>query len=125
MKQTAGFTFIEMLVFIIIVGILASTMMLTFVNGQKGTPQLLNNMIAAQSARTCIEWFLGQRQLLGYNAFSCPSTTVPSFCTVPTGFAIAVNITCTTINSDNNYKTIVVTISGNGNASSSTLVANY
>ena len=72
-----------------------------------------------------MEWFTGQRQLNGYASITCPSSAVPAFCSAPSGYTLAVSITCTTISSDANYKTLTVTVSGDGNASLSTLFASY
>jgi len=82
-------------------------------------------MIATQTASQCMEWYLGQRALNGYNSISCPSTAVPSFCSAPTGYVLSTNISCTTISGDANYKTIAVTVSGKGTISLTTLIANY
>ncbi len=128
MMRQRGFTLIEVLLVIIVSAILASTLFLAISTAELKTPQLLQNTIAGQTARNCIEWFIGQRRLQyanGYTSITCPSTSVPAFCTKPSGFSLAVNITCTTINGDANYKTIAVTVSGNGNASYSTMIANY
>lgn len=125
MDKYQGFTYIELIFFIILTAILASTLLLSFNTSLQKTPTLTQNMIAGVTARQCMEWFIGQRSLNGYSAITCPSTTVPAFCSAPSGYAVAVNITCTTINSDANYQTITVTVSGAGDAKLTTLVANY
>jgi len=123
--KQSGFTLIEVVIFIVVTAILARTILLVFSNALVKTPNTLHNMIAAQTAKRCIEWYIGQRDLNGYSSFSCPSSSIPSFCTVPSGYSLSVNVACTTINSDANYQTITVTVSGTGNASLTTLVANY
>jgi len=125
LKIQAGFTLIEIIIFLVVTSIMISTLMLAFSTGLLKTPTLLNNFIADQTAKKCMEWFLSQRNLNGYTAITCPSTAVPSFCTAPAGYTLAVNISCTTINSDSNYQTITVTASGQGNTTLSTLIANY
>lgn len=125
MKTQHGFTLIELVIFIIITGILASTILLSLNTALQKTPTLLKNTIALQTAKQCMEWFIGQRRLNGYNTISCPSTTVPSFCSSPSGYNIAVNISCVTINSDASYQKIVVTISNAGDANLTTYIANY
>jgi type II secretory pathway pseudopilin PulG len=125
LKKQAGFTLIEVVIFIVVTSILATTIMLAFTNALQKAPTFLNNMIATQTAKKCMDWYVGQRWLNGYSSISCPSTSVPSFCTAPSGYTLAVNVSCTTINSDANYKTITVTLSGEGDASLTTLVANY
>jgi type II secretory pathway pseudopilin PulG len=125
MMKQQGFTLVEVIIFIVVTSILSSTMLIAFNAGFNKAPVLLENTIATQTAEQCLEWFVGQRQLFGYTAFSCPSTAVPAFCTAPTGYTIAVNIVCTTISGDTNYQNISVTVSGKGNATMNTLVANY
>lgn len=124
MQGEQGFTLIELIMFVVVTSILAATILVGFSNSLVKTPTLMQNMLAGQTARQCLEWFMGQRRTNGYTSFAC-NTTVPSFCTAPTGYTVSVNVACTTINSDANYKTITVTVSGNGNAQLSTLVANY
>jgi type II secretory pathway pseudopilin PulG len=125
MTTHRGFTLIEVLLLIIVLGLMGSTMVLVFRNATQQSSTLLSNTVALQSARQCMEWFTGQRQLNGYASITCPSTTVPSYCSVPSGYSIAVSITCTTISSDASYKTLTVTVSGNGNATLSTIFASY
>lgn len=125
MTKQDGFTLIEVIIFIVVTSLLATTILLAFSNSLSKGPTFLQNMIATQTGRKCMEWYIGQRWLNGYNSISCPSTTVPSFCTAPTGYTLSVNVSCTTINSDANYKTITVTVTGKGNVDLTTLVANY
>lgn len=125
MRKLDGFTLIEVIMFMVVVAILAATILLSVSTSLTKAPIVFEDMIATQTAKKCIEWFIGQRRLNGYTAISCPSSTVPSFCSAPTGFTVAVSITCTTINSDANYQTITVTVSDKGNAKLTTLIANY
>ena len=125
MTAQKGFTMMEVIIMLVVTGILMSVIFLAISTSGLKTPLMLKESIAMQTARQCMEWFIGQRRLLGYSAFSCPSTTVPSFCTAPAGYTLGVNITCTTISSDANYQTIAVTVTGSGNASLTTLVGNY
>lgn len=123
MKKMAGFNMIELLVFIIIVGLFSNVGLLAIRTISTNTPVAHQALVAMQSARQCIEWYAGQRAVNGYSSISCPSSTVPAFCTVPSGYTIATNVTCTTINGDANYQTIVVTVGGKGNASLTLLIA--
>jgi len=124
MKKQQGFTLIEMILFIVVTAILANTIILVL-NTSLKTPAIMQNTIAKQTAQQCIEWFIGQRHLNGYSSIACPSSTIPTFCSSPSGYTLSVNIQCTTVNSDANYKTITVSVTGNGNASLATLIANY
>lgn len=125
MTRQTGFTLIEVIIFIIVTSMLAISMLLVFTNSLQKAPTFLQNMVATQTAKKCLDWYVGQRWLKGYNSISCPSNTVPGFCRVPTGYTLNVNVVCTTINTDANYQTITVRVSGKGNASLTTLVANY
>ena len=123
--KSQGFTLIELVIFIIVTSLMINALFLAYSTALLNAPLLLQNTIARQTARNCMEWFVGQRRLNGYSAFSCPSTAVPSFCTAPAGYTLSVNISCTTINSDANYKTITITVSGKCDAALTTLTANY
>jgi len=121
----SGFTLIEIILFIIITGLLASTLLLSFYTALRKVPTIHQEMIATQSAQTCMDWIIGQRFLNGLSSVACPSTTTPAFCTAPSGYTISVNIVCTTISSDSTYETATVTIGGAGDAVLSTLLAAY
>ncbi len=124
MKKQSGFTLIELVIFIVITSILASAILLSFVTAMNKAPALLQNMIASQTAQQCAEWFIGQRRVNGYASISCNSS-VPAYCSSPAGFTITSSCTPTTINSDSNYETITITVSGAGNASVDLLLAKY
>ncbi len=128
MKKQVGFTLIEVLLLIIVSSILAMTILLSLQTATKNMPNQLYNMTATQTAKLCLEWFVGQRRLQwgnGYLSVTCPSTAVPFTCVAPSGYTLSVDIACTTINSDANYKTITITVTGSGNATLSALIANY
>lgn len=120
-----GFTLIEVLVFIIVTGFLLNILVLASMTALRATPAIHHQWIAIQSARKCMEWFLGQRRLQGYNTLTCPSTPSPGICAPPAGYAATINVSCSTWNGDSLYKTITVNISGLANASVSTQIGNY
>jgi len=122
MKNELGFSLIEFVIFIILMALIAGAVAriaLPFLNA----PIVHQDIFAKEAAAQCMEWYLGQNYINGYSSISCPSATVPGFCTSPTGYTLSVNITCTTYNGDTNYKTIVVTVTGLGNASLSYMIA--
>ena len=123
MKITRGFTIIELLIFIVVTGLLASVGGLALRMVATSIPAGHGSLVALETARQCMEYFSGQNARNGYASITCPSSTVPSYCTVPTGYTLAVNITCTTISGDTNYKTIQVSVGGNGNATLTLLIA--
>ncbi len=124
-SASQGFTLIELIIFIVVTGILASTISLVFVNALNNAPSINQQMIATVTAEKCMEWYLGQRRLNGWSSVTCPSTTVPSFCTAPSGYSLSTNVSCTTISGDSHYQTITVTVSGNGKAALTLLIAGY
>jgi prepilin-type N-terminal cleavage/methylation domain-containing protein len=117
----SGFTMIEVIIFIIVSGILASvavSAMQIFLNNSNNIRQ---GYTAELIARECIEGYIGERNVYGYATFTCPSTTVLPYCTTQTGYNISVNLVCSTFNTDTNYQTLTVTVSGLGNATLTTL----
>ena len=125
MKNNRGFTLIELIMFIIITSLLASTILLALNVANLKAPTAHQQMVATQTARKCMEWLIGQRRQVGFASLVCGSTTIPAFCSVPTGFSISLSITCTTISSDTNFKTLTVNVTGAGYAGLTTLVAGY
>lgn len=123
--KTQGFTLIEILVFIIVTSLLMTTILLGGITALRNTPTVHYQWIAMQLAQGCMEWFLEQRRLNGYSSLSCPSTPSTSICPGWSGFTMTSNISCTTWNSDSNYKTITVTVSGLARATLSTQIGNY
>lgn len=119
-----GFTFIELIIFIAIIGIVASTVLLALNRTVQYAPYLYQQNAATHVAAKCAEWYLGQRYRNGYSSIALGST-VPAFCTTPSGYTIATNVTQTTIGSDSNFKTITISVEGRGNASLSLLMADY
>lgn len=125
LKNKRGFTLIEIIILIVVISLIAPVLLMSYSTSLLNTPSVLANLIARQTAKQCMEWFIGQRRLNSYSSLSCPSAVVPAFCTSPTGYTLSVTITCTTINTDANYKTIVVAVTGKSNATLTSLIANY
>lgn len=124
-KSDHGFTLIEILVFIVVSSLLMTTILLSSFNGLRRAPTVHHQWVALQTARSCTEWFLNQRRLLGYATISCPSTSVPAACTAPAGYTVGVSVQCSTWNTDSNYKTITVNVTGLASASLSTAIGSY
>lgn len=125
MKKMDGFTLIELIIFIIITALLSSTILLALSIGTQKMPAIHQQIIATQLAQKCMEWFIGQNSLNGYASLTCPNTSTPAFCTAPSGFTVSTNITCTTIAGEAGFKTISVSIGGLGNATLTTVIAEY
>lgn len=129
MIKIRGFTLVELLLFITVTAILASTILLSSSTLLRNTPSLQSSLGASIVASQALEYYIGLRRTLGYSAITCPSTTLPPYAPAISGYTLSINIVCTTINSDANYKTITAIAKGIGNntgsASVSTLIANY
>lgn len=128
-QKNRGFSLIELIVFIVIMGIVGITILASFNAVLKGVSVPRQKTIALQTAARCVEWYLEQRYVNGFTAaaLTCPSTTVPSFCSVPGGYSLSTSVSCTQLYGETgaNYKTITVTVSGLDSASLSLLVASY
>ncbi len=124
MKMT-GFTLIEILVFIVVTGLLINVLLIGSLTSLRSAPTVHAQWVAIQTARQCMEWFLGQRRVNGYAALTCPSTLSSSVCSVPSGFSITATVACTTWNGDSNYKTIAITVGGLANASLSSQIGDF
>lgn len=124
-----GFTIIELVIFIVIMGIVGVTILASFSAVLKGVSVPRQKTIATQTAARCMEWYLEQRYLYGFNAatLSCPNTTVPSFCAAPSGYTITTSVSCTQLYGEigANYKTITVTVGGASSAALSLLLSSY
>lgn len=123
-KKHNGFTMIEVILFIVVSALLMSTILLGADTALRSMPTVHQQWVAMQAARRCMEWFVDQRRLNGYASLTCPSTPSAGICTT-SGFSVATNIACTTWNSDANYKTITVTVSGPADASLTTQIGDY
>jgi type II secretory pathway pseudopilin PulG len=123
MKKSKGFSLLELIIFVVVIGIAATTILSSMEMILKTQHTTQENGTAVQAASRCLEWFWGQNQMNGYSSVTSPSTTVPSFCSVPSGFSIAVSVVNTTIASEASYKTISATVSGKGSSSLSLLLA--
>jgi type II secretory pathway pseudopilin PulG len=129
MNKTHGITLIEMIIFIVVLGILAKGLLNTYVIVLRSAGSVSRLMTASNVATKCINWYIGQRGIYGYASITPPGTVVPNFCTAPAGYSIATSVSNTTISPDtvSNYKTIVVQVRYGGalQASESILIANY
>lgn len=129
MKKHNGFTLIELVMFILITSILASSILLSYVGALGNSPTLLQNTIASQTVKQCAEWYLAQRRLNGYSNVSGAHCTNPltinGFCTKPAGYTLTGTCAPTTVRGDTNYETITLSVGGNGSASLSFLLGKY
>lgn len=132
MKINKGFTLIELLIFIIVLGITGGTILGVYSTLLR-TQVMSQQTTATQTASQCIEWYIGQRFMHGFNSspLNCPAPTAPqNFCSA-SGYTVSVNINCANnyYNDPINYKTITVIVTGQGKNKSraelSTIIAKY
>ena len=122
--KSAGFSLIELIIFILIIGIAASAVLTSFQTILQKSPTGNRQTTAIALAQERMDLILAQRQLQGFSSFidPCASGSPPAICTAPTGYTVTANIAAITIGGDSNYKTITVTVSGSGDAVLKTLV---
>ncbi|MBU0743804.1 MAG: prepilin-type N-terminal cleavage/methylation domain-containing protein [Gammaproteobacteria bacterium] len=133
MKTKSGFTFIELLIFIVIMGVISSLLAILFQTMLRNSAAINNQTNASQTAAQCMDWYTGERFINGFTNpnLVCGSSTA-SFCTAPAGYSVIATVTCSTYYGDTiSYKTITVTAEGttantkSGKAILSTIIANY
>ena len=131
--QQAGFTLIELIIFIVISGILAVGLAATFsttMRGAAGSSQLTQ---ATQLAQERMELILARRRAAGFAAMNdpCNPGPGPALCTPPAGYTFTPlpTIAATVWGGDAvNYRLVTVTVVATAVAQTVTLtalVANY
>jgi prepilin-type N-terminal cleavage/methylation domain-containing protein len=128
-KKKHGFSLIELVVFIVVMGIIAASILTSFDIVLRGIPRTNYQATTMGCAINCIEWLYGQRRLNGFNNVSV-GTTIPTFCnnSLPSGYTMTANVSNTTFSGDSNYKIITTTVTSPRNlgyANISVIVANY
>jgi hypothetical protein len=129
--QEIGVTLIELIIFIIILGICGSGILISFVVALSKSPDIEKMTLATVLAQERVEFLLGRRILVGFESFVdlCDgSTSQPIFCTLPTGYVInqVLHPTITSNwNGNADYKLINVVVSGTGDATLKEVVTNY
>jgi Tfp pilus assembly protein PilE len=127
MRKLCGFTLIELIIFLIIMGIIALTVLEAFNMLYKTFPSSKNNILAIQKATGCMEWFVGQRFNKNIGFTGIANNPPANFCPPSSGgYNIQTTLNNITIGGDNlNFKKVVVTVSGAGSATLSMIIANY
>lgn len=126
-RMCAGFSLIELIIFIVVSSVLAAGLMLGVNRALKGSPDVMRATTANEIARTRMEFIIGNRYKQGFNAFvdPCAGGSPPALCVPPTGYSVNATITPTTLGGDTQYKTITVLVTGLSRASLTLLVGNY
>lgn len=132
-KRAAGLTLVEMVVFIVIVGIAAFALLRSFGGLLPRSPTGAQLTQASQVAQERMELILGRYAAAGFSAVNdpCVGGTPPAICTPPTGYAVAVSGVAAPVvwngNPLTNYKLVTVTASFGGIqlAQENMVLANY
>lgn len=125
-RKCDGFTMIELIVFIVVIGIASVAILLPLNTASEKSATDSYISTASALAQERMELIIGQRHLVGYTLFidPCTSGSPPPDCAF-TGYTISSTIAVTSIGGDSNYKSITVTVTGLGNATLTSLVGNY
>ena len=125
-SKKAGFTLIEVLMFIIVSGLLFDTLMMGGNLVLQNSSNLHKNLVAIETAQRCMEYFVQQIRASGNSPYyPCGQTITASQCYAPTGYTVSAYVSCTTWNADSNYSTLTVTVSGTSSAVLSFQFANF
>lgn len=127
LRNKRGFTLIELVVFIVVLGIISGAILLALKTVMKYSGTVHNDVTAAETAAQCLESYFGKRSTDGYAAIPNGTFTggnLPLICSVPTGYTATVTVS-TPDGFDSDYKQISVAISGLATLSMSLLIANY
>ena len=119
-----GFSLIEVIVFIVILGVLAAGLVVSFASPLRNSPEAGRLDLAAELAQQRMELILAQRRATGFAGFTdpCPG---PAICTPPAGYTVTASIVAGYGADPTNYKVVTVSVSGTSTISATALVANY
>lgn len=121
-----GVSLIEMVIFIVLVGIIATGLMVAFQESLRALPENADDVVAINLAQARMDFLLGQNVINGYGSFSsdvCESVSAPAICIAPAGYTIDSTIT-KSYGGNANLGTISVSVTGKGTATLQTLIGN-
>ena len=118
------FSLIEVIVFIVVLGVLAAGLVVAFGSPIRNSPEAGRLDLAAELAQQRMELILAQRRATGFAAFAdpCPG---PAICTPPSGYTVTSSIVAGYAADPTNYKIVTVSVSGTTAITATALVANY
>jgi prepilin-type N-terminal cleavage/methylation domain-containing protein len=126
--QQKGFSLIEMVIFIVVIGIVASTLLIGLNQAARYSGIPRSNLEASFLANARMQIILMNRNLNGYTSLSDPCTATPALniCTPLSTYATTNGLIVSTPSiSGSNPKIISLDVSGNGNASIQARTYNY
>lgn len=134
-QKSQGFTLIELIIFIVGLGILASTILLPMVITLRSSSIGFNNLAALEVAKGRMELIRMQSRAAGFASTSdpCASPSLPvCVASTPPGYTVTSNIgrAPSPDNSASQYQQVTVTVVGNASVGNSyaqliSMVANY
>lgn len=128
MRRTSGYTMIELVIFIIVIGIIATTILASFNVSLEKTPVITRVAKAIDIAQQRMDVILGQKQVAGFNSFADPCS-VPSalpFCDADVAYTVTSNISLGFVNGNSvDYKVVRVDVGGPATISLTGLVTRY
>jgi prepilin-type N-terminal cleavage/methylation domain-containing protein len=126
MNKTRGFTLVEIIIFIVIIGIITSALASAFqvTLGNQSSVSYQNKAVEISQQRMDI--IMENKVSNGFSSFSDPCTggSPPAVCSTDNNYTVASAIT-TGFNGDNNLKVITITVSGQANVVLTGMVGNY
>ena len=124
-----GFSLVELIVFIVIIGIIASSLLLSLQSVLDSSHTPTQILKANRLAEARMDLILQYRRLLGVAGLTdpCSGGTPPAACTLSSTYATNNNLTVASSIStvDRQHKLITVTVNGAGYAELQAQVANY
>lgn len=130
MKRSKGFTLIELIVFIIIVGLASGAMFAGMQTALRKSKTVKDDMRALFLAQQRMELILGQKKQTGFTSFvdPCVSLSFPASLCASGAFSFGYTVSSTissSWNSDTSLKQITVTVTGPQSVTLTTVVGNY
>ena len=120
----SGFSLIEVIVFIVVLGVLAAGLVVAFGSPIRNSPEAGRLDLAAELAQQRMELILAQRRAVGFAGFTDPCLG-PAICTTPAGYTVTPSILPGYGGDPTNYKVVTVSVSGPSAITVTALVANY
>lgn len=128
MLRSKGFTLIEVIIFIVIMGVLGVGVLASFNVAMQRAPSIQNSSRAIGLAKRRMEMVMGYVDVYGFNNLTidpCLGTYAGAyFCADPVGYTTTATI-IDDFSGDANLKQVSVNVTGNATASLSSLVGNY
>ena len=123
-RSIEGFSLIELIVFIVVLGVLAAGLVVAFSSPLRSSPEAGRLDLAGELAQQRMELILAQRRATGFAGFTdpCPG---PAICTPPAGYTVTSSIVAGYAGDPTNYKVVTVSVSGTSAITATALVANY